>query len=41
METYPYPAGQHFPNDAGHLEYQKLYNTRPGLHLIRSLRERD
>jgi hypothetical protein len=39
MDTYPYPAGQHFPSDAGHMEYQKRYNNRPALRLIRSLRE--
>jgi tetratricopeptide (TPR) repeat protein len=39
MDTYPYPVGQHFPSDAGHMEYQKRYNNRAALRLIRSLRE--
>jgi tetratricopeptide (TPR) repeat protein len=39
MSTYPYPAGENYPGDPVHEDYQKTYNTRPALHLIRSLRE--
>jgi tetratricopeptide (TPR) repeat protein len=39
MSSYPYPAGQSYPHDPVHDEYQKEYNTRPALRLIRSLRE--
>ncbi len=33
MSVYPYPATEHFPNE----KYQKEYNTRPALKLIRPL----
>jgi hypothetical protein len=39
MTSYPYPVGQSYPHDSVHDAYQKEYNTRPALHLIRSLRE--
>jgi tetratricopeptide (TPR) repeat protein len=39
MSSYPYPASQSYPDDPVHDEYQKEYNTRPALRLIRSLRE--
>ena len=39
MTTYPYPADQRYPSDAAHEEYQRTYNTRPALRLIRSLRQ--
>jgi tetratricopeptide (TPR) repeat protein len=39
MSTYPYPSGQHYPTDADHDAYQREYNTRPALRLIRSMRE--
>jgi tetratricopeptide (TPR) repeat protein len=39
MSSYPYPSGQSYPHDPVHDEYQKEYNTRPALRLIRSLRE--
>jgi len=39
MSSYPYPAGQTYPRDPVHDQYQKVYNTRPALRLIRSLRE--
>ncbi len=39
MTSYPYPAGQSYPHDPVHDEYQKEYNTRPALRLIRPLRE--
>lgn len=37
MSRYPYPAGEHFPDDAAHRRYLKQYNTRPALRLIRPL----
>jgi hypothetical protein len=37
MTSYPYPASQHFPDDAAHREYEQRYNTRPALRLIRPL----
>ncbi len=39
MSAYPYPAREHFPNDAGHEDYLKQYITRPALRLIRPLQE--
>lgn len=37
MTAYPYPALQHFPDDAEHRAYREQYNTRPALRLIRPL----
>jgi tetratricopeptide (TPR) repeat protein len=37
MSQYPYPHGEHYPEDAGHVQYRKQYNTRPALRLLRSL----
>jgi tetratricopeptide (TPR) repeat protein len=37
MSSYPYPAGEHYPQDALHQEYLRRYNTRPALKLIRPL----
>ena len=37
MSRYPYPAGEHFPDDAEHQRYRREYNTRPALRLIRPL----
>jgi tetratricopeptide (TPR) repeat protein len=37
MSRYPYPAGEHFPDDAEHRLYRQEYNTRPALRLIRPL----
>jgi Tfp pilus assembly protein PilF len=37
MSRYPYPATEHYPNDADHQEYLRKYNTRPALRLIRPL----
>jgi hypothetical protein len=39
MSRYPYPAGEHFPDDAEHERYQREFNTRPALRLIRPLSE--
>ena len=41
MSAYPYPASQHFPDDAAHREYRKEYNTRPALQLLRPLAAAD
>jgi len=37
MSRYPYPAGEHYPTDAEHAQYQREYLTRPALRLIRPL----
>jgi Tfp pilus assembly protein PilF len=37
MSSYPYPASEHYPNDREHTEYEREYNTRPALRLIRAL----
>jgi tetratricopeptide (TPR) repeat protein len=37
MSRYPYPADEHFPNDALHRDYIRKYLTRPALRLIRPL----
>ncbi len=37
MTRYPYPATEHFPDDADHARYQRDYNTRPALRLLRPL----
>ena len=39
MSRYPYPADEHFPDDAMHRAYRAKYNTRPALRLIRPLVE--
>ncbi len=36
MSAYPYPAAEQFPHD----DYARAYNTRPALHLLRSLAPR-
>jgi hypothetical protein len=35
MSRYPYPAGEHFPDDEAHRGYIREYLTRPALRLIR------
>ncbi len=35
MSQYPYPSGEHFPDDALHRQYREQYNTRPALRLLR------
>jgi len=40
MSSYPYPATEHYPLDQVHQEYQREYNTRPALKLIRPLGRR-
>jgi tetratricopeptide (TPR) repeat protein/predicted nucleotidyltransferase len=37
MSQYPYPAAEHFPADDSHVSYQRDYNTRPALRLLRPL----
>jgi tetratricopeptide (TPR) repeat protein len=37
MSAYPYPAAEHFPDDALHRAYRERYNTRPALRLLRPL----
>lgn len=37
MSRYPYPAGEHFPDDPLHAQYLKDRLTRPALRLIRDL----
>src|SRR5262249_17832631 len=37
MSSYPYPAGEKYPDDELHTRYQREYNTRPALRLLRSL----
>jgi hypothetical protein len=39
MSAYPYPRTEHYPDDAAHRDYQKKYNTRPALKLMRPLDE--
>ena len=39
MSAYPYRANEHYPDDAAHKKYQKQYNTRPALKLMRPLVE--
>ena len=41
MSAYPYPAPQHFPDDAAHRAYREQYNTRPALRLLRPLAAAD
>jgi hypothetical protein len=37
MSRYPYPAKEHYPTDAAHVQYERDYLTRPALRLIRPL----
>jgi tetratricopeptide (TPR) repeat protein len=37
MSRYPYPAGEHYPRDAAHEEYERAWNTRPGVPLLPAL----
>ncbi len=38
MSRYPYPAGEHFPDDAVHQRWRAQTLTRPALRLLRPLR---
>src|SRR5271157_112587 len=35
MSRYPYPAGEHYPDDDAHRDYIREYLTRPALRLLR------
>ncbi|HWR49824.1 MAG TPA: tetratricopeptide repeat protein [Bryobacteraceae bacterium] len=37
MSSYPYPAGERFPDTLQHREWREKYNTRPALKLIKPL----
>jgi len=37
MSSYPYPANEHYPDTPETRMYRTMYNTRPGLRLIRPL----
>jgi tetratricopeptide (TPR) repeat protein len=37
MSSYPYPAGEHYPNTLLHWLYRDTYNSRPALRLLRPL----
>jgi hypothetical protein len=37
MTSYPYPAGERYPQDQVHQDYLREYNTRPSLRLVRPL----
>ena len=39
MSRYPYAEGERYPEDASHAQYQREYNTRQALRLIRRLGE--
>ncbi|HVT92216.1 MAG TPA: FG-GAP-like repeat-containing protein [Bryobacteraceae bacterium] len=39
MSRYPYPPDERYPDDAAHRAYEKKYNTRPALLLLRPLNE--
>lgn len=38
MASYPYPPYQHFPEDESHRNYRRLFNTRPAVADLSSLR---
>ncbi len=37
MSRYPYPAGEHYPDDPEHEAYLKRYNTRPAMKFVEPL----
>ncbi len=37
MSRYPYPAGEHYPRDATHDQYERDWNTRPAASLLPAL----
>jgi hypothetical protein len=37
MSRYPFPATEHYPRDATHDDYQRSYNRRPAVALIRPM----
>ena len=34
MSRYPYPGGEHYPDDDSHRAYRRAYNTRPAINFI-------
>ena len=34
MSAYPYRACEHYPDDAAHQAYRRIYNTRPAIRFI-------
>ena len=40
MSRYPYPAGEHYPQDQIHQDYLREYNTRPALRFNQPLGQR-
>jgi tetratricopeptide (TPR) repeat protein len=38
MSGYPYPAGEHYPDDESHRAYRERYNTRPAIRFVSRLR---
>ena len=34
MTRYPYPAAEHYPDDAWHRAYRETYNTRPAIRFV-------
>jgi hypothetical protein len=40
MTAYPYPASEHYPDDAKHVAYRERYNRRPALRLVEPLASR-
>ena len=34
MSAYPYSASEHYPSDAAHRAYRRIYNTRPAIRFI-------
>lgn len=40
MSSYPYPAGEHFPDTPEHRAWREKYNTRPPMRLIAPLVKR-
>ncbi len=41
MSSYPYPAGEHFPETSAHRAWRKEYNTRPAMKLMPRLKRAD
>ena len=37
MSRYPYPASEHYPDDASHQAYRRRYNTRPAIRFVHPL----
>ncbi|MBZ5596196.1 MAG: FG-GAP-like repeat-containing protein [Acidobacteriia bacterium] len=37
MSRYPYPAAEHYPDDASHQAYRRKYNSRPAIRFVHPL----